>query len=208
MFRHLPFSALALLALVSGCAAGTFADIDNSEPPPSGPDTGAEDTGEVRTLEGDFMALSGTITFLDGEPVETLVTVEVQASDAQGTLSVVECGAMLVGPPVPVEQPDDDVSLFGLWRYDVEIGLCPDLPLTFEVGLGPLLPTLWPQLEEADASLRHSRGVYTPNSGCDGLWVFGYAGTAQQLQGVGLPVSLDPLPDGTYSVESAYLLPL
>ncbi len=198
----------ACFAVQAGCAAGADVDFDDTDAIPPTVDTGPLDTGEVPTLEGDWMAVSGTIEVFDGQPVATDITIEVQASDAEGILNPVDCGARLVGEPIEAEQPDDEVSLFGLWRYDVDVGLCPDLPLTFEVGLGPLLPTLWPELEEDDASVRHSRGLYTPNSSRDGLWVFGYAGTPEQLQGVGLPVSLEPLPDGLYTVKSAYLLPL
>jgi hypothetical protein len=202
------FFAILLSAPLIGCAAAEFADVDDTDAPSVDTGFDTDDTGATRTLEGDFMALAGTIELVAGEPVATDIAVEVQASDAEGTLSVVECGASLVGQPVASEPPDDEVVLFGMWRYDVDPGLCPDLPGSFEVGLGPLLPTLWPQLEEAGASLRHSRGLYTPNTARDGLWVFGYAGTPEQLDGIGLPASLQPLPDGVYAIESAYLLPL
>ena len=42
----------------------------------------------------------------------------------------------------------------------------------------------------------------------DEVWLFGVAGTAEQFAGTGTIADSAPLPDGTYTLRSLYLLPM
>lgn len=199
----------ALPLLLVGCA---FAGLDASDIDSGMFDTDTpvdtSDTGEPVSLEGDWMAVSGVIDLADGQVVGTpALQLEVLASDAEGVLEPVACDATLASPE-PVEQAPDDVTLYGNWRFTVEPGTCSGLPTTLELGIGPLLPTLWPSADAMGASLKHTRGLYAAKADRSGLWVFGLAGTTAQIAGEGAPTSLDPLPDGRYHLRSAYLLAL
>ncbi|MEZ4319461.1 MAG: hypothetical protein R3F61_18240 [Myxococcota bacterium] len=207
---------LLLLGIASTLALGTACSENGLADAPRSPDTAdtdepvdTDDTGVLPGLEGDWMALSGTVDLADGQPVDGSVpTLQVLLSDSLGVLTEVPCGATLVGPAEPVVQVDDPIALYGNWRFTVDPGTCAGLPATLELGIGPLDTALWPYADQEGASRKHTRGLYTPNAGRTGLWVFGLAGTTAQIAGEGTPASLDPLPDGRYHLRSAYLLAL
>ena len=204
-------AALAvLIALGTACASASElrTDVDTGFNP-TGLDTATEDTDVPPDLQGDWISVSGTLEIVDAAPVpDSVLTLQVQRTDAEGTLLTVDCGATLIGPLDAVAQVEDEVTLYGNWRFGIEPGTCIGLAADFELGLGPLHPALWPSAESNGVSIKHTRGVYTPTPDRTGLNVFGIAGTPDQIAGQGTPASLEPLPDGRYRIESAYLLAL
>jgi len=201
-----------ILALLhgAGCAAGdASADVDDTGTADTDPRPDTADTGQAPNLEGDWLTLSGSLDLVGGQPQSSSsIALDVQVTDAEGTITLVDCLASLTSPGVAISQPADEVELYGLWRFEVDAGDCIGLPSAMDVGIGPLIPALWPAADQVGASRKHTRGLYTPNPRGAGLLVFGMAGTLEQINGEGTPVSLDPLPDGRYHLRSAYLLEL
>jgi hypothetical protein len=59
---------------------------------------------------------------------------------------------------------------------------------------------------DTDASTLY--GLYIQYGAEDApIWVFGVAGTAENFSGIDEPAAAAPLPDGSYDIETLYLLP-
>lgn len=215
------FVLFALSALLPGCTpldnAGRF---DSSDTAASGDDT-ADDSdtmsadsgaqtpswytvGASATLSGGLLtALTVTYTLLPETPSEGPICDSPRAPIA----------ALDVAPPDPaiyhwwlVELPGDD-------------GGCEDaepLPTTLLLGLGAMHPDIVAGLEADDAEDAASSlyGAYVATDGVseDGqaetVYVYGYAGTAQDFEGQTVPVSTPPAPDGEYTLTPVYVLKL
>lgn len=197
---------LGSLVLVA-CGGKNAAPADTAAP--SGPvDTDTPvDTGDPPGPEPAWYSVDGILRLEDGAPTEgSTLDVGIWGRDPHG-IAVQTCmdrfDASAALPGVP---PLDDVTPYGAWFIELTDGTCPGRPAVVGVGIGPLLPELWPAAESMGVSVRHTRGLYLTSG--DELVVFGLAATADQAAGAGAPDSLYPLPDGRYHLRGVWLLPL
>ena len=170
-------------------------------------DTGT-DTDQPPPLDPLWYSINGVLQISDGLPTEES-QLDLSLWGTSNGVPVTTCSQSTHGIGLPSTPPQDEIDVFGFWSFNVPSLGCVGLPTTVSVGIGPLVPSLYPAIDSLGFSPRHTRGLYSTSGELQTeLTVFGVAGTAQQLAGNGEPVSLFPLPDGKYQLQGVYLLPL
>lgn len=209
---------LLLLLGFGGCAS--FENINADGAPES---SGAADTATAtaptdttenndttdtdRDPEPAWFALRAVVSVLGGVPVATPAEAELTVVDAD--LETVICTVPLdvgglVGGPASVTE---GVHLWWTLPVTPKDTGCAPLPATVRVGVGELVPDLRAQLgavglDDASAALY---GAFAEVD-AGGVSAFGVAGTAGGFDGEG--AATVPVPDGAYTVQPLFLLPL
>lgn len=188
-----------LLLLLTACAS--YAEIAEPSETPT-----PTDTGDITPIDDGWFGLDGTLEVEQGEVTSGLLVLSVWTYDVQGRPALACTVQVQVQDPPAVSAPEDEVAVYGMWRIGLDVDFCQGAPNAVDIGIGPLPQVLWPTVDAAGSSLRHARGLYRGDQ--QDLVVFGFAGTQAQLAGRGSPTSLEPLPDGTYRIQTSYLLEL
>lgn len=189
-----------LLTLLIACSSASAPDSEVR------PETGGDTGTNVPVLDEGWYSLDGSVDVAGGQILEGTVELQLWKADDRGLPTSLCTETIQVSAPTSLPAPTDDVLLYGLWTIPLPVETCLGGPSQLSLGVGPLPRELWPATEAKGASLRHTRGLYTIVR--RELVVFGLAGTAAQLEGRGAPTSLEPLPDGTYQLLTAFLLDL
>ncbi len=192
----------ALLLLAVGCTSPSGpAPVGPMSPVPVDGDSG--DTGVPPPPPGRGLVLEGQLQVVSGTLVDGELRVTVRDPDRQTSV----CHALLTGlQGVPV-QPDPPGTVFAMWTVHLPTSTCLQRP-SLVLGIGPLLPALYPDADVRGVSIEHTRGFYTGPPQTEDVLIFGLAGTEEQRAGHGVTPHAEPLPDGLYRVEGVYLLPL
>lgn len=195
------------LGFTLACSESALSPVDTDPPAPT--DTAVDtavDTGELPSPDPVWFSVEGLWVVEDGAPrTGSQLELATWARGPDGAPVQVCSETHAVESAEPTPQPPDDVTLYGLWRVPLA-SACAGAPDAIELGIGPLLPVLWPATEQVGASVRHTRGLYLAEPGR--LLVVGLAATPDQAAGNGAPPSLDPLPDGRYGLRAVWLVPL
>lgn len=195
---------MRFLLLLPLFACSAYNAADPNDVASSVPTT--DDTGEPPVVEEGWATFDGRVDIAGGVPTATQITLGLWEKDSIGQPSL-SCSAELhAEAPTVITAPPDEVEPYVMWQLSTANDSCLGTEDLVALGIGPLPRELWPAAEFEGVSVRQSRGLYTVWDGR--LVVFGLAGTQAQLQGRGAPTTLDPLPDGTYELVSAYLLEL
>lgn len=201
------FLPALMLAITLACASDNSLPADSADPDDTDtPVDTAVDTADPLPIPPLWYSVDGR-WILHGGAVGPGSTLELAVWGREGDQAVRLCTDTIdASGSLDVQPPDDEVAVFGMWAVSTTEGGCADRPAEVRLGIGPLLPDLWPAADAEGASLKHTRGLYVADG--DRLWVSGLAATAEQAQGLGAPPSLDPLPDGRYHLRGVWLLPL
>lgn len=207
---------LLLLSVASGCAAYDAAKAeDGSFDSASGATTDADSSGSptdtttsdtALPLSPAWYAVDATLTVLGGFPVGSPGAVSLTVVDAD--LARVACtvpldtSALGAGPP--------GTSTVWLWWTlpvtPVEES-CASLPETISLGLGELVPDVRAELGAVglDQASDALYGAYLLADGASNV-TFGVGATEAGFDGEG--AAGQPVPDGTYTLQTLFLVPL
>ena len=210
-------SSIVGLWFLGGCAsqfdlAPDDADLESS-------DTDVEDTADVDTPDDDADGVTlGAQLAVDGVLAITGGAVDVGASSLtlryyDGSTLVCERTAT-VDASEGIVSPDPDVAAAAWWRLSLSgqegDGCASQVPASVDLGFAA--PD--PRLEAATASAGFEPGaasalysVLLHPQDTDVVWIFGVAGTVDQMDGLADPVDGDAVTDGVYEVTTVYLVP-
>ena len=221
-------SALSACSMADGGAMESADDWDTGwwNGAPQGDDADGLDTGAHDfQVEATWWSLSGSLTITDGVvgKSDAALTLAFSGEADGNTVSVCDATPTLLAV-TPSEPTDPDVEFAQWWTVELTVpnplGCVPSSfaeesagPLSFGLGVGPVDPLLGPALDAAgypwDPWSGALHGLYLQTSPNDPLYVFGVTGTASQLSSTSpTPVEEGALPDGTYQLQSLYLIPL
>ena len=152
-----------------------------------------------------YYSLRGTVEVLDGSVVVDGAVVDLDYWDDS-----LLCTVSPTLLDVTSEIPPRDQPIAAWWQVtldgDEDHADCAYVyPETFFLGLGAVDPAMLPTLDVQAVDPVTVYGAYIQDRE-DDVWVFGYAGTDQNLEGE-IVSDTSVLADGTYHVESLYLLP-
>ena len=210
--RHIAVLSL-LLAGCGGSSEGTRAD---NGPHNTDEDvSGMLDTSTPFTEDGHptHYAIDGTVQTLTNEVDLVGSTLSLAFSNADGPpeienpLCVAE-HAVTDALSVPM---DPEIDLYGWWQITMdESADCTEFggPSSFALGIGAYDPLLDPAAASAGIVGNSVYGMYVQVHPDSPILVLGVAGTADNLAGQVAPITAGPLPDGSYTLQSLYLLPL
>jgi hypothetical protein len=222
----LPGAALLLLGCSSNSKgdAGAF-DTDGASAGGDADTAAPPDDSDTEVLpDPTWFTLDATLTLEKGALVGGAVRLQIWGEDP--SLDPNCASERAVVSATEVDPPD--AAIFHWWALETaaDDGKCDGadgLPAGFYLGLGALHKELVPALVDhgldAEALSTTLYGAYAslpplsasdPNycgGDADSACVYGYAGTADDFAASGEAVLKAPLPDGTYTVVSAYLFP-
>ncbi len=195
--------SLATLALAAcsgdiNSPSATGADAPSEE---ATRDSTPTDSGAADTEPPAWLRVEATLAIAAGTPDPLASALALVGLDVE-ELEVCALNTPLAFAVVDPAPP----GLLAWW--DVSLTNDPSCPLPNPVrlGIGSYDPVLDPAA--AAAGLGGTLyGLYTASPAAE-LWIFGVAGTPENFDGVTAPVTVPPLPDGSWRLESLVLLPL
>lgn len=199
---------VAALGLGAGCGSTKMGishspEADTASPTTSPSPTAPVDSDTASSPAPVWWVVDGVLAVAAGEVdlESTSFTVTLTSRDATPICST----ARSVASAEVLDGALDE--LHGLWSVVLTEGEgCTEpVPAVFEVGIGAYDPQLDPALAPSGLDGAALFGLYVRTDGGP-LYVFGIAGTADQLAGT-VPEA-PPLPDGFYTLDGLYVLPL
>lgn len=168
-----------------------------------------QDTGNTDAAVAQYWSLDGNIEIVGGTIVPGESTVTVGSWSSTGALCSVNRPIESVEP---TELRDDEIALAGWWIIDLgepDSDECTvDVPRQLGIGIGGLDSQLFPAMAAAglDPEL-DLNGLYVRRGLDESVYIFGVAGTEDQFDGE-VQDDILTLTDGTYRLQTLYLLPL
>lgn len=227
---------IGLLGAVTACQGNDRGDLDTDADrgfeDPDRDTSGDTDLPELDDTPS-FWRVDGQLTLQDGAVVAAESSITVAFTDGQGrtwpdaegvtSTCTFEVTESLEGP----EDGLDGEPLLGWWQLGLQDASGEDTPcawttpmpqaaldtqqLPLVVGVGEFDSRLISAMEAAGYSPSLDvYGLYLLHPSPDGdvLYIFGIAGTQDQLAGGDSTVSTPPLPNGVYTLETLVLLPV
>ena len=196
---------VALLAASIACSDSASLMTDAS-PTDDTWDSGNDDTGDTDTDPAEppaWLVLEGTVSMEAGLATEHAM----QASTLAADQTLICAAAVAAEEIVPSESTDPDVTMYGWWTLTTVVAdTCNGVPSTFQFGIGEWDVRLDPPATAAGYTPTALNALYYQPGPT--LSLAGAAGPAEQFAGTSAPQDLAPLPDGTYSYTSLFLLPV
>lgn len=226
-------AASLILAAFTGCSEG-YNISDGAEAwdtgwwngAPQAEDSGLGDTaGDSLQVEPRWWAMSGSLTLNDGVVGKSDASLTLTFSgDDQGVVTPVCDAPATLLAVTPTSPTDPDVAFDQWWTIELTVPNTPGcVPASFAedtagtvslgLGIGPVDPLLGPAMDAAgypwDPWADALHGLYLQSSSSDPLYVFGVTGTTEQFASTTPTDSgSGTLEDGTYELQSLYLIPL
>lgn len=201
------------LLLGSACAESAFKGSESdtgwaaTATPPA--DSGAADT-EMTLPDAQYRGWEGSVRLVEGAwdlgSIDTALRATIWSAGEQ----ICELRPAILSASIATA-PGEPGDLFGWWQLslgEVEDASCPyTYPTDLSIGIGAMHPSLLPAISEAGYDASTLNGLYIQEGEASDLWVFGVAGTEEQLEGSQERQSSPALPDGIYYLVGLFQLP-